>query len=76
MTGNDIERIKAVKQKHERTWLALDGVVAVGIGTLRSGATGIVISVREDTGALRTKLPEKIEDVEIEIRVSGPLRAL
>lgn len=75
MTNDDVERIKAVEQKHERAWLALDGVVAVGIGTLQSGSMGIVISVREEADAVRTKLPATIKDVEIEIRVSGPLRA-
>lgn len=71
----DIEQIKAVKRAHERTWMALEGVEAVGIGILSGGQTGIIVSVSANPAGMRRQIPERIDDVPIEIRVSGPIVA-
>lgn len=67
--------MKAVKRAHERTWMALDGVEAVGIGITSSGDTGIIISVSANPAGIRRQIPERIDDVPVEIRVSGPIIA-
>ncbi|MCB0291119.1 MAG: hypothetical protein KDH97_12755 [Calditrichaeota bacterium] len=71
----DIEQIKAVKRAHERAWMALEGVEAVGIGITSSGHTGIIISVSANPTRFRRQIPERIDDVPVEIRVSGPIIA-
>jgi hypothetical protein len=71
-----LERVRAVKQLHEQRWLALTGVVAVGIGQQLDGSPQIVISVEADPERFRPDIPELVEDVAVEIRVTGPMRAL
>jgi hypothetical protein len=65
-----------VKAKHERSWRAIDGVVAVGVGRTSDGTIGVVISVREMTTEVREKIPARIEGVPIEVAVTGEIRAL
>lgn len=71
----DINHIKSVKRAHERTWMALDGVTAVGIGIITGGQTGIIISVSANPAGLRRQIPEQVDGVPVEIRVSGPIVA-
>lgn len=75
MSDVELERIKEVKRKYEQQWLALADVVAVGIGTLTSGKTGLIVSVKEGTEKLRALIPQKVDEVEVEVRVTGELRA-
>lgn len=73
--SDETERARRVKRENEARWLALEGVVAVGIGTV-GGRPGIVVSVRADSPRLRRELPSEVEGVPVEVRVSGDLRAL
>lgn len=71
-----LARIRAVKQSHEARWLALKGVVAVGIGLLGDGGTGIVVSIETDgeRERLEREIPAEIQGVPVELRVTGPVR--
>lgn len=70
-----IAEIRAVKQAHEARWLALPGVVAVGIGRTAGGGNGIIVSVERASGRLRMEIPGEIDGVIVEIRETGALRA-
>lgn len=72
---HSLERARTVKQAHESRWLTLKGVVAVGIGQLDDGRPGIIISVEADSDRIRRQIPEQVEGVPVEIRVTGPIRA-
>lgn len=74
--GRSLEEIRAVKRAHEARWLALDEVVAVGLGRTDDGRDAIVVSVRSDTGEVRERVPEAVDGVPVEVRVVGDLRAL
>lgn len=76
MMSEEIERIKSIKLANEKRWLAIDGVVAVGIGTTSSGKTGLIVSVKERTPSIRKHIPLHVDDVDIEIRETGKIRAL
>lgn len=76
MSTKEIDRIKVVKQRYEREWRALELVTAIGIGTTSSGATGIIISVKSDAAKVRERIPQRVEEIEIDIRETGELRAL
>jgi hypothetical protein len=75
MKPEDIERIKSIKRRHEKKLLALDGVVAVGIGALSTGEVGLIVSVRRRVDALREKIPRRIEGTLVEVRESGEIKA-
>lgn len=51
------------------------GVVGVGIGQ-KDGKDTIRIYVAEDLPKIRTKIPDSLDDVPVEIVVSGPFKAL
>lgn len=76
MTSEEIERITTIKRTHEKRWLAIDGVVAIGIGTTTSGRTGLIVSVEEGASRIRRQIPNRIEDTEVEIQVTGSMKAL
>jgi hypothetical protein len=70
------EKIKRIKDRHEKDWLRIEEVVAVGIGKTSEGSTGLIVSVKENAGMIREKIPAMIEDVVIEIRETGEIKAL
>lgn len=74
--SESLEKVRAVKQLHEKQWLACAGVVAVGIGQRGDGSPQIVVSVEAETDRIRREIPEQVEGVAVEIRVTGQMRAL
>jgi hypothetical protein len=74
--SESLDRVRAVKRLHEQRWLACKGVVGVGIGQRSDGNPHIVVSVEAEPERIRREIPEQVEGVEVEIRVTGPLRAL
>lgn len=72
----DQQKIREVKQRYEKQWLAIEGVVGVGIGTLSDKSIGIIISVIKLDERIRTEIPAEVQGVKIEIRESGEFKAL
>ena len=74
--SDQIERIREIKRKYEKNWLAIEGVVAVGIGRTSDGSMGLIISVKENASKIRKQIPPKIDEVLIEIQETGEIKAL
>lgn len=70
-----MDRIREVKRAHEAAWLEEEDVVAVGVGRLSDGRPGIVVSLRTGRGEARERIPEEVEEVRVECRVVGDVRA-
>ncbi len=68
-------KVKAIKKQYEKSWFAIAGVVAVGIGTTTAGTVGIIISVKENSDEIHRRIPATIEGVEIEIQKTGEIKA-
>jgi len=75
MNNINIEKISRIKNENAKKWLALDGVIAIGIGKVSSGKPGLIISVKNNIEKVRVEIPDKIDDVIIEIQKSGPITA-
>jgi hypothetical protein len=75
MNPEDMERIKSIKRRHEKQLLALDGVIAVGIGVLSTGEVGLIVSVKKSFDAARKKIPRRLEGILVEVRESGEIKA-
>lgn len=69
------EAIREVKARREKEWLALEGVVAVGIGATEERGPGILVSVEEITDVLRERVPREASGVPVELRETGEVRA-
>jgi hypothetical protein len=63
-----------VKRKHEKAWMSLDGVTAVGIG-LHALQPAVIVSVHKNSEAIRKKIPEITEGVAIIIQDTGEFNA-
>lgn len=67
--------VEEVKRRHEARLMKTPGVVGVGIG--RSGKRTVIrVYVEKDSPKVRKAVPEALEDVPVEIVVSGPFKAL
>ncbi len=75
MNCSNIEKIRHIKNENEQKWLAMDCVVAIGIGKVSSGKPGLIISVKNNLEKVRLQIPGKIDDVTIEIQQTGPIKA-
>jgi hypothetical protein len=73
--GVPMASVEEVKKRHEARLMKTPGVVGVGIGR-SGGKTVIRVYVAKDTPKVRKAVPEALEDVPIEIVVSGPFKAL
>lgn len=67
--------VEEVKRRHEARLMKTPGVVGVGIGH-SGGETVIRVYVSKDSPKVRKAVPESLEDVPVEIVVSGPFKAL
>ena len=71
----NLEQIKAVKRKYEAKWLKLPSVISVGIAVLDDGIMGIIVSIKSPDDSVRANIPEKVEGVTVEIKISGTIEA-
>ena len=69
------QKAQKVKQQNEQKWLSFDGVTAVGIGLVKGGEIGIIVSVKNNINEIRKKIPDFVEGVTIEIQQSGEFKA-
>lgn len=67
--------VEEVKRRHEARLLKMHGVVGVGIGR-KDGKDCIRIYVEDDSPKILAALPQAVEEVPVEIVVSGRFRAL
>ena len=70
------KKIREVKKRHEKNWLAIKGVVGVGIGTVSNGKIGIIVSVVSVKPEIQKHIPTEIEGIAIEIIETGELTTL
>lgn len=72
---DSVEKIKQVKRRHEKDWLAHPAAVSIGIGKLSSGRTGIIISVIKIDTDVITFFPDYVDGVPVELRVTDAIKA-
>ncbi len=68
-------KARSVKKRYERDWLAIGGVVAVGVG-IRGGSACVVVSVEMDPAAFSDTIPADIEGVPVVIEKTGTIGLL
>ncbi len=67
--------VEEVKKRHEARLMKTPGVVGVGIGR-SGGRTVIRVYVEKDSPKVRKAVPQSLDDVPVEVVVSGRFRAL
>ncbi|MCI4371664.1 MAG: hypothetical protein L3J78_03345 [Thermoplasmata archaeon] len=65
---------EAVKRKHEAHLMSLRGVVGVGIGR-KEGRDYICVYVKDNDPKILAAVPRTLEEIPVEIIVSGPFTA-
>ena len=71
-----LEKIKEIRERHEKEWFKIKEVVAVGIGMADHDQVGIVVSVADNPDQVQRKIPSKIDEVNIKIQKTGKIKAL
>ncbi len=66
--------VREVKRRHERRLMRIPGVVGVGLG-LKDGRDCICVYVAEQSPRILAALPKSLEEVPVEVVVSGPFQA-
>ena len=67
--------VEEVKRRHEAHLMSLRGVVGVGIGR-KDGREIIRVYVEKDLPKIRSRLPAALDDVPVEVVVTGTFKAL
>jgi len=65
-----VKAVKAVKRKHEERLMSLPGVVGVGIGR-KEGRDCICVYVTDDNPKILAALPRTLEEIPVQVIVSG-----
>lgn len=67
--------LEEVKRRHEARLMRMRGVVGVGIGR-KDGKDCIRVYVAENNPKILAELPDKLEEIPVEVVVAGPFKAL
>lgn len=70
-----LEKARRIKREQQKSWMQVNGVVAVGIGNTSDNKLGLIISVENNPADFKNRFPSQIEDVPVEIRYTGNIRA-
>ncbi len=68
-------KAKELKERYKQSWLAMDGVVAVGVGLVDREQVGIIISAQKNIEKIRTLIPDHLEGIPIKVQESGEIKA-
>jgi hypothetical protein len=67
--------VAEVKQRYEARFMKMRGVVGVGIGQ-KDGKDIIRIYVEKENPKILSRIPQALDDIPVEVVVSGTFRAL
>lgn len=67
--------IHEVKTKHSQRFLALPGVVSVGVGRNAGGGEVIVVGLDRARPETQSKLPEQLEGYTVQVQIIGTVKA-
>ena len=71
--GNASSPVAQVKQIHESSLMAIEGVEGVGIGRNRIGEDVILVYLRGEE--VKSRVPKSVDGVEVETHVTGIIDA-
>jgi hypothetical protein len=67
-----VTHAKEVQKRHTASLMSIPGVKLVGVGE-REGEPTIKVFVEEGTPELEGRIPERIEDIKVEVERTDPL---
>jgi hypothetical protein len=70
-----LQKIKKIKHNNEKNWLAIAGVVSVGIGYVEENQLGIIIGVKNKSDSVSAKIPLQIDGIDIKIKIVDDIKA-
>jgi hypothetical protein len=74
--GWAVATVEEVKRRHEAHLMNIRGVIGVGIGRSKDGKDCIRVYVAEDSPKILSAVPRSLDEVDVEVVVSGRFKAL
>jgi hypothetical protein len=71
---DDSGRALKIKKKHEKQWLNIDGVTAIGIGK-DNDSTAIIVSYSGNPDGIKKAIPASVDRVPVIFKFSGTISA-
>ena len=71
---DDSGRALKIKKKHEKQWLSIDGVIAVGLGR-DNDSTAIIVSYSGNCDGIKLTIPASVDRVPVIFKFSGIINA-
>jgi len=71
-----VDHAVKVKNRHEQNMLQIDGVVGIGVGLSGTETPAIKIYLKEDRPETRSRIPATLDDVPVQVVVTGAIEAL
>lgn len=72
-TTQEMDAAVAAQEKYSEEWLANDEIVGTAIGRSDTGRLAIMVLGRSDRAAVSRIVPQQVDGVPVEVRVTGPL---
>ncbi len=69
---DDSGRALKVKKKHEKQWLCIEGVTAIGIG-MDNDSTAIIVSYSGNPDVVKRAIPQSVDRVPVVFKFSGTI---
>lgn len=73
---HSLDRVRTVKDRNSNLLLGIPGVVGHGISLSKTGDYVIEVYLAQDSAASRGKTPHSLDDVPVQVVVTGPIEAL
>jgi len=67
--------IQEIKERHTGRFLAMPGVVSVGIGRDPDGKPVIIVGLDSPRPQTQKKLPKVLDDYPVRVEIIGPVKA-
>ena len=70
-----IKKAIAAKKRHESSIMGIQGVVGVGVGKLKEDQPVVQVYLKSDSRETRRRIPKAVDDVAVQVIVTGEFEA-
>lgn len=73
--AQQMRKARVVKQRHEKAWLELDGVVSVGVGLTSDSELAVIVGLRAKSEQVARRIPPQVDGIRVLLVPAGHISA-